>query len=181
MDFLFSGEDRHLGEAGAFGQGEGLDSLEVGIVRIEEGLLDFGSGKAVVDDDFDVVVLDLNGRLRRAFRCEDAGGVNVYAGLHLWTADAQTPQERADWATKLAAMAALQPTRVIPGHSAVGAKQDASQIAWSQAYLVRYEQELPKAANSAALIGAMKQAYPDAGLGVALDIGAKVNKGEMKW
>jgi len=27
----------------------------------------------------------------------------------------------------------------------------------------------------------MKQAYPDAGLGVALDIGAKVNKGEMKW
>jgi hypothetical protein len=63
----------------------------------------------------------------------------------------------------------------------VGAKQDASQIAWSQAYLVRYEQELPKAANSAALIGAMKQAYPDAGLGVALDIGAKVNKGEMKW
>ena len=110
-----------------------------------------------------------------------AGGVNVYAGLHLWTADAQTPQERADWATKLGAMAALQPTRVIPGHSAVGAKQDASQIAWSQAYLVRYEQELPKAANSAALIGAMKQAYPDAGLGVALDIGAKVNKGEMKW
>ena len=110
-----------------------------------------------------------------------AGGVNVYAGLHLWTADAQTPQERADWATKLGAMAALQPTRVIPGHSAAGAKQDASQIAWSQAYLVRYEQELPKAADSAALIGAMKQAYPDAGLGVALDIGAKVNKGEMKW
>lgn len=110
-----------------------------------------------------------------------AGGVNVYAGLHLWTADAQTPQERADWGKKLGAMAALQPTRVIPGHSAAGAKQDASQLAWSQAYLVRYEQELPKAADSAALIAAMKQAYPDAGLGVALDIGAKVNKGEMKW
>jgi len=27
----------------------------------------------------------------------------------------------------------------------------------------------------------MKAAYPDAGLAVALDIGAKVNKGEMKW
>ena len=25
-----------------------------------------------------------------------AGGVNVYAGLHLWTADAQSVQERAD-------------------------------------------------------------------------------------
>ena len=110
-----------------------------------------------------------------------AGGVNVYAGLHLWMADAQTPQERADWAARLGAMVALQPARVIPGHSAAGTKQDASQLAWSQAYLARYEQELPKAADSAALIGAMKQAYPDAGLGVALDIGAKVNKGEMKW
>jgi len=110
-----------------------------------------------------------------------AGGVNVFGGLHLWTADTQSAQERADWSKKLAAMAALQPARVIPGHSAAGAKQDASQLAWSQAYLTRYEQELPKAANSGALIGAMKQAYPDAGLGIALDIGAKVNKGEMKW
>jgi glyoxylase-like metal-dependent hydrolase (beta-lactamase superfamily II) len=110
-----------------------------------------------------------------------AGGVNVFAGLHLWTADTQSTQERADWARKLGAMAALQPATVIPGHSAPGAKQDLSQIAWSQAYLARYEQELPKAANSGALIGAMKQAYPEAGLGIAVDIGAKVNKGEMKW
>ena len=110
-----------------------------------------------------------------------AGGVNVYAGLHLWTADAQSVQERADWAKKLGTMAALQPVTVIPGHSQPGQKHDASQLAWSQAYLVRYEQELPKAANSGALIEAMKKAYPDAGLGIALDIGAKVNKGEMKW
>jgi hypothetical protein len=31
------------------------------------------------------------------------------------------------------------------------------------------------------LIEAMKRVYPEAGLGIALDIGAKVNKGEMKW
>jgi glyoxylase-like metal-dependent hydrolase (beta-lactamase superfamily II) len=110
-----------------------------------------------------------------------AGGVNVFGGLHLWTADTQSVQERADWGKKLGAMAALQPAVVIPGHSAPGAKQDASQIASSQAYLARFEQELPKAANSGALIDAMKKAYPDAGLGIALDIGAKVNKGEMKW
>ena len=110
-----------------------------------------------------------------------AGGVNVYAGLHLWTADAQSVQERADWAKKLGAMAALQPVVVIPGHSLPGQKHDSSQLAWSQAYLARFEQELPKAANSAALIEAMKRAYPEAGLGIALDIGAKVNKGEMKW
>ncbi len=54
-------------------------------------------------------------------------------------------------------------------------------MAWSQTYLARFEQELPKAANSAALIDSMKRAYPEAGLGIALNIGAKVNKGEMKW
>jgi len=27
----------------------------------------------------------------------------------------------------------------------------------------------------------MQRAYPQAGMGLALDIGAKVNKGEMKW
>jgi len=109
------------------------------------------------------------------------GGVNVFAGLHLWTADTQSAQERADWSRKLGAMAALNPAVVVPGHALPGQKHDASQIAWSQAYLARFEAELPKAANSAALIEAMKKAYPDAGLGIALDIGAKVNKGEMKW
>ena len=70
---------------------------------------------------------------------------------------------------------------MIPGHSAPGAKRDISQIAWSQAYLARYEQELPKASDTGALIGAMTQAYPEAGLGIAREIGAKVNKGEMNW
>lgn len=46
--------------------------------------------------------------------------------------------------------------------------------------MARLERELPKAANSAALIAVMKQACPEVGLGVALDIGAQVNQGEMK-
>lgn len=110
-----------------------------------------------------------------------AGGVNVFAGLHLWTADTQSVQERADWARKLGEMAALRPAVVIPGHSLPGQKHEPAQLAWSQAYLARFEQELSKAPDSARLIDAMRQAYPEAGLGVALDIGAKVNKGEMKW
>ncbi len=110
-----------------------------------------------------------------------AGGVNVFAGLHAWTADTQTQQERSAWVKKLDAMAALQPQRVIPGHSLAGEPQDASQIAFTKAYLQRFESELGKAPNGAALIDAMKAAYPNAGLGIALEIGAKVNKGEMKW
>ena len=110
-----------------------------------------------------------------------AGGVNVFAGLHLWTADTQSAQERADWAGKLGTMAALNPATVIAGHGLPGSPRDASPIAWSQAYLERFEQELRGAAGSGALIEAMKKAYPQAGLGIALEIGAKVNKGEMKW
>jgi len=110
-----------------------------------------------------------------------AGGVNTFAGLHVWTADTQSAQERADWAAQLGSMAALAPAVVIPGHSLPGQKHDVSQLRYTQTYLARFEQELPKAANSTALIDAMKAAYPDAGLGIALEIGAKVNKGEMKW
>ena len=110
-----------------------------------------------------------------------AGGVNVFAGLHAWTADTQSAPERADWSRKLAAMVALQPETVIPGHALPAQPRDAGQIADTQAYLARFESELGKASNAAALIAAMQAAYPSAGLAVALDIGAKVNKGEMKW
>jgi len=110
-----------------------------------------------------------------------AGGVNIFAGLHVWTADTQTLQERADWMKKLDGMIALQPQTVIPGHSLPDEKRDASLIAYTRNYLTRFEVELSKAPNSAALIEAMKAAYPKAGLGIALDLGAKVNKGEMKW
>lgn len=109
------------------------------------------------------------------------GGVNVFAGLHVWTADAASAEDRAAWSRKLADIAALQPAVVVPGHSAPGQAQDASQVAYTQAYLQRWDTELKKAGNSASLVEAMKKAYPGAGLGIALDIGAKVGTGEMKW
>lgn len=110
-----------------------------------------------------------------------AGGVNVYAGLHAWTADAQTAAERAAWVEKLDDIAALNPTTVVPGHSLPDLPQDTSQLAYTQDYLQRFETELAQADDSAALIEAMQDAYPQAGLGIALEIGAKVNKGEMEW
>ncbi|WP_133703062.1 MBL fold metallo-hydrolase [Roseateles toxinivorans] len=109
------------------------------------------------------------------------GGVNVFGGLHAWTADTQTVAERAAWVAKLDGIAALQPAIVVPGHMLPGTAQDASTVSYTRAYLQRFEAELPKAANAAALIATLQAAYPQAGLGIALDIGAKVNKGEMKW
>jgi glyoxylase-like metal-dependent hydrolase (beta-lactamase superfamily II) len=110
-----------------------------------------------------------------------AGGVNIFAGLHVWTADTQTAQERGEWLHQLATIKALQPQTVIPGHSLAGEPRDVSAITYTSSYLTHFEAELAKAPNAAALINAMKAAYPNAGLGIALDIGAKVNKGEMKW
>lgn len=109
------------------------------------------------------------------------GGVNSFGGLHAWTADTQTVAERAAWMAKIDEQLALQPAVVVPGHMLPGTVQDASVLRYTRDYLQRFETELPRAANAAALIETMKAAYPQAGLGIALDIGAKVNKGEMKW
>jgi len=109
------------------------------------------------------------------------GGVNVFAGLHVWTADTSSREDRAAWVKKLAEIASLKPTVVVPGHSARGERQDVSQVSYTRKYLERFEAALKKANNAAALEGAMKAAYPKAGLGIALDIGSKVATGEMKW
>jgi len=109
------------------------------------------------------------------------GGVNVYSDLHLWMADAQSKEARQDWGRALEGIEALQPTTVIPGHMAEGAPTGLDAVAYSKAYLNTFEQELDKAKGSTELIEAMKQHYPNAGLGIALEIGAKVSTGEMKW
>ncbi|WP_157315002.1 MBL fold metallo-hydrolase [Chitinibacter sp. GC72] len=110
-----------------------------------------------------------------------AGNVGVLNGLHVWTADTQTAAERKAWVAQLDEMAALKPAVVVPGHMQAGAQMDVSAIDYTKAYLQTFEQNLVKAKTGAELIESMKAAYPQAGLGIALDIGAKVNKGEMKW
>ncbi len=108
-------------------------------------------------------------------------GLNVYGAVHLWTACTSDDQARADWRRTLDDMLALQPERVIPGCSLPDSAQDVSQIRWTRDYLDRLEAELAMAPGSNALIRAMERAYPEAGLPVALHIGARVGMGEMKW
>lgn len=109
------------------------------------------------------------------------GGVLLFSGVHVWTADTQGAEARAAWIRNLDAMAARKPAVVVPGHMAPTAATDVSAIRYTRDYLVAFEAELSKAADSAALIAAMTQRYPDAGMGIALQIGAKVAKSEMKW
>jgi glyoxylase-like metal-dependent hydrolase (beta-lactamase superfamily II) len=109
------------------------------------------------------------------------GGVAVFNGLHVWTADSQTPASRKQWLATLDSIAALKPVTVVPGHFAPDLPLTPESVRYTRDYLVKFEEETARAANSAALIARMKALYPNGGLESALDISAKVAKGEMKW
>lgn len=109
------------------------------------------------------------------------GGVLVFSGIHVWMADTPTSEQRQAWIAALDEMAARNPKVVVPGHMAPGSALDASAIAYTRAYLVAFEEEAAKAADSAALIKAMKTRFPTAGEDFSLELSAKVVKGEMKW
>ncbi len=109
------------------------------------------------------------------------GGVLVFSGVHVWTADTQTLESRQAWIKTLENMLARKPAVVVPGHLSETAPIDASAITYTRDYLLAFEEERTKAKNSAELIAAMSARYPGAGMEVALQIGAKVALGEMKW
>jgi glyoxylase-like metal-dependent hydrolase (beta-lactamase superfamily II) len=109
------------------------------------------------------------------------GGVMIFSGVHVWTADTPTPAIRATWRKELAAIAARNPAIVVPGHMAIDAATDASAIAHTIAYLEAFDAELGKSADGASLIAAMTARYPSADMPVAIQIGAKVAKNEMPW
>ncbi|MBO3761117.1 MBL fold metallo-hydrolase [Ciceribacter sp. L1K22] len=109
------------------------------------------------------------------------GGVLIFSGVHVWTADTQSKEARAAWVANLDRIADLKPSVVVPGHLEPQAAIDLSAVAHTKAYLLAFEEELGKAADSAALKAAMEARFPGLGMGVALDIGSKVATGEMKW
>ncbi|WP_432003334.1 MBL fold metallo-hydrolase [Streptomyces sioyaensis] len=128
---------------------------------------------------------DLVWRTEYLWQPEDravVGGVLLFSGLHVWTADTATARERSAWAEALAEMEQLSPRYVVAGHRAAESATDASVIAFTRAYLAEFEEELAKSGDSAeALQTAMQRRHPDLGLLVALELGSKVATGEMTW
>jgi glyoxylase-like metal-dependent hydrolase (beta-lactamase superfamily II) len=109
------------------------------------------------------------------------GGVLLFQREHVWVADTATPEQRAAWIALLDEMAALDPQLVVPGHRLPGTPADATAITATRDYLVTFEDELAKAADGTALTDALVKHYPDNGMLIAAQIGAKVAKGEMSW
>lgn len=109
------------------------------------------------------------------------GDIAVFNGLHLWTADTQTAAQLDAWNQQLDSMLALKPETVIPGHMAANSELKASAIEYSKTYLANFRAAVKAHHSSADVQAAMQKDYPNAGLGIALDLGSKVHTGEMKW
>ena len=110
------------------------------------------------------------------------GGINVFGTtFHLWMADAQTPEARTQWINVLDKIESLRPAIVIPAHAKSESAFDMTAVAHSKSYIRFYEEALNANKTSDALIVALKSKYPNLTFETALQIGAKVNTGEMKW
>ena len=70
------------------------------------------------------------------------GGTGVAWGIHVWTADTQTPESRKQWQETLEKMAAHKPERVIPGHYLGTPPAGTGAIDFTRDYLQRFEKTL---------------------------------------
>jgi glyoxylase-like metal-dependent hydrolase (beta-lactamase superfamily II) len=103
-----------------------------------------------------------------------AGDV-VFNNMHVYTAETDS-KARVAWLSSLHTIRALQPSVVIPGHSNVGAPLDATTaVAFTETYLLAFEEELTKAKDPDSLIKAMKGRFPSADLLLAIERGATAN------
>jgi glyoxylase-like metal-dependent hydrolase (beta-lactamase superfamily II) len=109
------------------------------------------------------------------------GGVLIFSGVHVWTADTPTKDLRAAWIANLEKILVRKPLITVAGHMAANAPTDLSGIEHTIAYLKAFDEELSKAKDAATLKAAMEARFPGLGMGVALDIGSKVATGEMQW
>ena len=110
------------------------------------------------------------------------GGINVFGTtFHLWMADAQSTEARSKWISVLEKIKSLHPAIVVPAHAKSESTFDLTAVEHTKSYLLFYEEALKANKTSEALIAALKAKYPTLTFDIALQIGAKVNTGEMKW
>jgi glyoxylase-like metal-dependent hydrolase (beta-lactamase superfamily II) len=109
------------------------------------------------------------------------GGTAVAAGIHVWTADTQTPASREQWRSVLKEIQQLKPKVVIPGHYIGTRPAGDGAVTFTLNYLQTFEKALQQHKGSADVIEVMKKAYPNLPDESSLELSAKVNTGEMKW
>ncbi|MDF0491412.1 MBL fold metallo-hydrolase [Sphingomonas sp. H39-1-10] len=99
-----------------------------------------------------------------------------------WLGEHLGPQYDA-WLEAIDAMKALQPARLIPGHTKPGLTDDSEALDWTRRYIETFEAESKVAGDSATLAARMYALYPDtidvAG-GFLVGVSSQVGTGEIE-
>ncbi|MEO9903956.1 MBL fold metallo-hydrolase [Nisaea sp.] len=143
-------------------------------------------GKTLTVDGQTIEIVEAEGLANRRYLFVPSlnavfGGVMIFSGVHVWTADTPTKEQRTAWIANLEKILERKPSVVVAGHMALEVPTDISGVEHTIAYLKAFDEELAKASDSGALKAAMEARFPNLGMGIALDIGSKVATGEMKW
>jgi glyoxylase-like metal-dependent hydrolase (beta-lactamase superfamily II) len=154
--------------------GSGASSQVVAIEKFDGNFIEFESSKIellkdVQGDTDENTMLWIPGQ-----RILISGDV-LFNGMHVYTAETDS-KARGNWLTSLNKIRELKPSVVIPGHSKVGARLDASTaVDFTENYLLVFEEELKKAKDPDSLMNVMKERFPSADLLLAIERGAKAN------
>ena len=154
--------------------GSGATSHMVAISKCDDNFIQFENSKIEVfknvqgDTDENTMLWILGQRILIA-------GDVVVNNMHVYTAETDS-EARGKWLHTLKEIRGLNPSVVIPGHSEVAARLDASTaVDFTEKYLLVFEEELKKAKDPDSLINAMKEQFPSADFLLALERGAKAN------
>lgn len=109
------------------------------------------------------------------------GGVYLFAGLHVWTADTRHPDQRAAWRRQLQHMLERNPRYVVAGHRTTDSPTDSSVISYTLRYLTDFEEAVARAPDATTARKALRARYPDQAMPLAVELGTKVAKGEARW
>ncbi|MFJ9693980.1 MBL fold metallo-hydrolase [Kitasatospora sp. NPDC101183] len=109
------------------------------------------------------------------------GGVLLFEGLHVWTADTPDLAQRTAWIDLLDGIEALDPLWLAAGHRQADTPTDLTALRQTRDYLRAFETEIGRAPDAAAAKAALERRFPDYGLRIAVDLGTKVAMGEMSW
>jgi glyoxylase-like metal-dependent hydrolase (beta-lactamase superfamily II) len=154
--------------------GSGATSHVVAIEKFDGNFIKFESSeievlKHIQGDTDENTMLWIPGQ-----RILIAGDV-VVNDMHVYTAETDG-KARGKWLNSLHKIRELKPSLVIPGHSKVGARLDATTaVDFTENYLLAFEEELKKAKDPDSLVNMMKERFPSAGFLLAIERGAKAN------
>lgn len=105
----------------------------------------------------------------------------VFADCHVWVADMRTPELLNQWLTNLDILANMEPLTVVPGHSSRALTLSPSAIGFTRQYINDFFNQLPKAANGAALKQAVERIYPGLPIMICLEYSARILKDRYVW